>query len=91
MTNLPDIGVTRKIQSSEYRLYAPQGHFLRAPVVKFFGRLDLDQISLFLDRHYIEDPLLDGINVLPQNLADRLVQTALEMKRNVEKVSSEGN
>ena len=23
------------------------------PVVKFFGRLDLDQIFLFVDRHYI--------------------------------------
>jgi hypothetical protein len=29
MTNLPDIGVARKILSSEYQPYAPQGHFLR--------------------------------------------------------------
>jgi hypothetical protein len=48
---LADIFVARKILSSEYQPYAPQGHFLRAPVVKFFVRLDLDQIFLFPDGH----------------------------------------
>jgi hypothetical protein len=50
---LADIFVARKILSSEYQLYTPQGHFLRAPAVKFFVRLDLDQICLFLDGHFL--------------------------------------
>jgi hypothetical protein len=50
MANLPDIFVARKIYSSEYQRYAPQGHFLWALVGKFFVRLDLEQICRFLDR-----------------------------------------
>jgi hypothetical protein len=42
MANLPDTGVARKIYSSEY---PPR------PAVKFFARLDLDQICPFLDGH----------------------------------------
>jgi hypothetical protein len=53
MANSPDIFVARKILSSKYQPYAPQGHFLRATAVKFFARLDLNQIFLFLDGHYI--------------------------------------
>jgi hypothetical protein len=36
MANLPDIGVARKILSSEYQLYTPQGHFLRGACGKIF-------------------------------------------------------
>jgi hypothetical protein len=45
MANLPDICVLLKILSSEYQ---------HMPAVKFFARLDLDQICRFLDGHYLK-------------------------------------
>jgi hypothetical protein len=53
MANLPDICVARKTLSWEYQSDAPQRHFLRAPPVKSFERLDLEPIFLFLDGHHL--------------------------------------
>jgi hypothetical protein len=49
MANLPDIGVARKFYPRNIK---------HMPAVKFFARLDLDQICLFLDGHKLARKLL---------------------------------
>jgi len=54
MANLPDICVARKIESSDIN---------HMPAVQFSVRLDLNQIFLFMDGHYLTSSVLLSIKL----------------------------